>query len=171
MKFLTMLAIVLSAGVTAATAWDEPAGFRDIPWGSPLAVVKEKLAELNCGTICAGYLRIGQVRVFTVIGFETGGGMDHVSLSFPSGSFYQIKVAFVERYGEPTARRSETLQNRMGAKFENEVLEWNGEKVLIELQKYSSKLTDSRAIIQTAEARRARLERFREKVKEGKKDL
>lgn len=171
MKPLAILAIVLALLVEAVGAWDEPGGFRDIPWGSPPSVVKEKLPDLSCGKSCFGSLTIGQVRVFAMIEFETGGGMDFIYLSFPSSNFYQIKVAFVERYGEPTSRRSQTVQNRMGAQFENEILEWTGEKVVIDLQKYSSKLPDSRASIQTIEGRRARLERFREKVKEGKKDL
>ena len=172
MSHLAILVVVLPLLVAPVGAWDEPAAFRDIPWGSPPSFVKEKLPDLVCTKLCVGYLAIGQVRgVLTRIEFETGGGMDYVYLSFPSASFYQIKVAFVERYGEPTAQRSQDVQNRMGARFENEILEWNGEKVIINLQKYSSNLTDSRATIQTVEGRRARLERFREKVKEGKKDL
>jgi hypothetical protein len=38
-------------------------------------------------------------------------------------------------------------------------------------QQYGSKLTDSRTTIQTIEGRRARLERYRQKLQEGKKDL
>jgi len=99
------LALLLWGVAEPVNAWDEPSGFRDIPWGSPPAVAKEKLPDLSCAGRCSGYLTIGQVRVFTMIEFETGGGMDAVSLSFPSSNFYEIKVAFVERYGEPTARR------------------------------------------------------------------
>ena len=59
----------------------------------------------------------------------------------------------------------------MGAKFHNEILEWQGQKIFIKLEQYGSKLTDSWATIQTIEGRRARLERYREKLQEGKKDL
>jgi len=59
----------------------------------------------------------------------------------------------------------------MGAKFQNEILEWQGQKIFIKLEQYGSKLTDSWATIQTIEGRRARLERYREKLQEGKKDL
>ena len=165
------LALLLWGVAEPVDAWDEPSGFRDIPWGSPPAVAKEKLPDLSCAGRCSGHLTIGQVRVFTMIEFETGGGMDAVSLSFPSSNFYEIKVAFVERYGEPTARRTSIVQNRMGAKFQNEILEWQGQKIFIKLEQYGSKLTDSWATIQTIEGRRARLERYREKLQEGKKDL
>jgi hypothetical protein len=114
---------------------------------------------------------IGQVRVWTTIEFDLDRRMDSVVLLFPSANFYQIKTAFVERYGEPTERRTQEIQNRMGARFENELLEWKGEKVLIDLRRYSSRVTESNATIRTVEGWRARLERFREKAKEGKKDL
>jgi hypothetical protein len=169
----TLIALVLLFG-SSANAWNEPEGFRDIPWGSSPAFVKERLPGLSCGSSgrCLVTLQIGEVQSSVMFGFEAvDGGMDSVYLRFPSGSFYQMKVTFTERYGEPTSRKSQALQNQMGAKFENEILEWDGEKVRIRLAKYSSKLTDSDAIIETVEGYRARLEKFREKAKEGKKDL
>jgi hypothetical protein len=169
---LLVLMLMFSFLVGAAPAWDEPAGFRDIPWGAPPSLVKEKLPTLRCGQAdCSGRLMIGEVEVHATFEFLTGGGLDSVSLAFPSANFYQIKTAFLERYGEPTKRRSEALQNRMGEKFQNEILEWKGEKVLIDLHRYSSKVTASRATIGTVEGWQTRLDKSKEKAKEGKKDL
>jgi hypothetical protein len=176
-QFTKALALTLVLWVVAepVDAWDEPGGFRDVPWGSPLALVQEKLPELRCagGDVyadCTGTLIIGDVRVFTKIEFQAG-RMDYVYLSFPPADFYAIEVAFVGRYGEPTARRSDTVQNRMGATFQKDILEWQGEKIFIYLAKYGSTLTDSFAIIQTVERMRRALEDYRQKLQEGKKDL
>lgn len=111
MKALGILATVLSILAEPVGAWEEPIGFRNIPWGAPPSVVKEKLPDISCEEFCSGALTIGQVPVFGKIEFETRGGMDSISLSFRSRDFFQVKEAFVARYGEPTSRRSETIQN------------------------------------------------------------
>lgn len=165
---LALLSLVVS--VCIAWGWEEPAGFRDIPWGASPAQVKQKLPGLTCEKDCIGHLRIGDVRVIALIDFDTG-GMDLVSISFPSDSFYAIKVAFVERYGQPHAQRKETVQTKGGALYENEILEWNGTKVLISLKQYSGTVSESVGRIETVEGKRVRHERYREKAKAGKKDL
>lgn len=177
---LTFLVVIILT-ILPAVAWDEPDSFRNIPWGSPPSVVAEQLKgkdlyeKVSCygsggSSSCMGHVRIGDVRTFVYITFETG-GMDHVGLTFPSDAYPRMKIIFVDRYGPPTSSRSETLQNRMGAKYENEILEWTGEKVDIVLHRYGSKLTDSYARIETNESKRRRLEEAKKKLKEGKKDL
>lgn len=61
MRPFAILVIVFSFLAGPAGAWDEPVGFRDIPWGAPPALVKEKLPDLVCGKACFGSLTIGQV--------------------------------------------------------------------------------------------------------------
>jgi hypothetical protein len=167
------VALLWVVGPSVVRAWDEPTGFRDIPWGSSQETVRAQLPSLQCNERgCSGNLSIGEVRAYTAIRFsKSDGGMDTVVLLFPSKDFYQMKQAFLARYGEPTKRETPIFQNRMGARFENERLEWEGETVFIRLSQYASKLTDGSAIIQTAEARRRGFEEFREKAKSGKKDL
>jgi hypothetical protein len=164
--------------VGSAAAWEEPKGFRDIPWGSPPSVVaeqlkgKERFDSVSCYgiTSCNGYVSIADVRTFVHITFDTG-GMDHIGMIFPTGGFSKMKLIFIDRYGPPTSSRSEGVQNRMGAKYENEILEWTGETVNIRLSRYGSKLTDSSGTIETRAAAQNRREQFEKKVKEGKKDL
>jgi hypothetical protein len=172
-----MVLAVLAFCIGPARAWDEPDGFRNIPWGSPPSVVAEQLKGVDCydktsrgSPSCSTYVTIGDVRTFVYITFETG-GMDRVGLTFPSDAFPRMKIIFVDRYGPPTSSRSETVQNRMGAKYENEILEWAGEKIDIALHRYGSKLTDSYARIETNESKQRRLEEAKKKLKEGKKDL
>jgi hypothetical protein len=124
---------------------------------------------------------IGEVQAFVSIYFAgqgpgeglnaATGGMNRVILSFPSTDFYKMKAAFVGRYGEPTTRQKPTVQNRMGAQFENEKLAWDGERVVIRLDKYGSTLDKGFALIETVEGRRACLERLKDKAKSGEKDL
>ena len=132
-KSLVMLTMMFLIGAKVTSGWDEPAGFRDIPWGAPPATVKRALPDFSCSTTCSGHLMIGEIRVFTLIGFETG-GMNLVTLLFPANSFNKMKAIFIERYGQPLLHHNETVQNRMGAQFENEILEWNGQKVVILLK-------------------------------------
>jgi hypothetical protein len=164
-KTLTVLvgstfALLLAVGL--AIGWDEPSGFRDIPWGSPPAVVKEKLPDLSCGyrnQRCVGDLLIGIVHTQATFLFEPtemNPGLDMVTLYFPSEDFIRMKVAFVEKYGEPTSRRTETGQNLMGTQFENELLEWRGKEVVITLDKYGSRVAEGRAVLQTLEGQRIR---------------
>src|SRR5215510_8383560 len=145
---LTSFSFALLLSAPIVLAWNEPTGFRDIPWGSQPDVVRQRFPDFTCErdftvtpikSHCSGHLIIGAVRVFTVIHFETG-GMDTVSLLFTSEQFTQMKVTFIERYGQPTKTYTVPIQNAMGAQFINEILEWNGMKVLIRLEKYSTKI-------------------------------
>lgn len=86
MRRAIRLLVVLVIGIDFAWAWDEPAGFRGIPWGASSSQVKARIPELRCSQDCGGYLMIGEVRVYTLILFESG-GMDAVSLTFPIDSF------------------------------------------------------------------------------------
>ena len=39
---------ILLFGFRAASAWDEPSGFRGVPWGANVETVKEKIPEVSC---------------------------------------------------------------------------------------------------------------------------
>lgn len=38
-----------------------------------------------------------------------------------------MKDIFIVRYGQPSERGKKMVQSRMGAQFENEILDWYGE--------------------------------------------
>lgn len=154
-----------------AESW-EPAGFRGVPWGASRSAVKRRLpGAYDVADFCHAEIKIGQVPVSASILFGADDGMDYANLTFSSDSFDDIRVAFIARYGEPTIRQSRTVQNRMGAKFENEILSWYGKMVVIVLQKCPSKLTESLAGIGTVKGVFAHGNRREEELKKGKKDL
>ena len=143
--------VVLSA--TLGYAFNEPDGFRGIPWKSSEAVARERLPGLNCMTpkavkvwerLCfmVAPLPIGEVPVKLILGFK-GGAFEHVLLVFDAAKFGMMERIFIERYGEPTARAEREVQNRMGARYTNELRYWTGSSISITLQKYGSKLTES----------------------------
>jgi hypothetical protein len=52
------------------------------------------------------------------------GKLYKVTVLFPHGGFAAVSAAFLSKYGEPDARTSETLQNRLGAQFQSDNLVW-----------------------------------------------
>lgn len=178
-----VLASVLLVPLTfvSASAWNEPDGFRGVPWGTNRETVKEQmgLTNPNCfmasesttAYVCSGTITVGGVEATVGAGFSDADALISVVLFFESKDFDQMKAAFLERYGKPTSRETPTIQNRMGAKFEQERLLWTGTKVVISLSRYADSIDKGRAVITTAENLRAGGERSREKAKSGGKDL
>ena len=168
------LVLVLAAPVVA---WDEPAGFRDLPWGASAETIKEKIPELKCGernsigrSSCSGILKIGPVVVTAWLRLLPT-GFDSVTLGFPSDSFEALKQIFGERYGQPTDQRSIPVQSRVGARYENIILEWRGEKVVIELRRFGGTLREGGATIMTRASHDEELKKLQEQMQRGKKDL
>jgi hypothetical protein len=85
-----------------------------------METLKARLGRLmDCPNprLCIAVLEIGPTRPRVSIWFREG-GMDAVYLLFPTDDFDALRPIFVERYGKPTATRTEMVQNRMGAKSE-----------------------------------------------------
>jgi hypothetical protein len=151
--------------------WNEPIGFRDIPFGMSLVAVQALQTQLHCEkTSCSGQSQVGAVGVSILMDFLND-ALDAVTLSFDSQSFPTMKATFLERYGSPTHRKSTPVQNRFGAQHENEELEWSGSEVYIVLSRYGSRLDTSSASIRTQQGRAMELEKLRQQILKGKKDL
>lgn len=60
-----------------------------------------------------------------------------IRITFPSDSFYTIKIAMTGKWGTPAKIEIQTLQNRMGAKFDGEVVIWNNGISEIQLIQYN----------------------------------
>lgn len=166
-----IIAVLLLASVGDGDAFSEPDGFRGIKWGATVEEAKATIVGLGCGArTCFGDLDIAGQTVTAMLDFRDG-GLYSVYLRFGSSRFGDLKPVFVERYGEPTPRRSEMVQHNVGAKLENEILEWSGEKVYIRLQRYTGKLRGGSARIMTQAGRAEELRKFHEQLKRGKNDL
>ena len=77
----------------------------------------------------------------------------------------------MERYGRPTQERDEIVQNRMGAKFDNRIVTWEGPRVVITAQRYGPDLTQGYATLQTQEEMKESARLYRERLKGAGKGL
>jgi hypothetical protein len=138
-----------------------------------METLKARLGRLmDCPNprLCIAVLEIGPTRPRVSIWFREG-GMDAVYLLFPTDDFDALRPIFVERYGKPTATRTEMVQNRMGAKFRNEILEWTGQRAYVFLRRYSDELTEGLGAIGTKAGLEAHEKERKQQTEKGKKDL
>jgi hypothetical protein len=66
-----------------------------------------------------------------------------VSISFHVNLYQRILGALVTKYGKPDDTKTEEVQNKMGAKFDNEISSWNVSGVTLTINKYGDDLTKS----------------------------
>jgi hypothetical protein len=149
------LALVMIGGAEWAFGWDEPKGFRDVPWGASVEEVQRKIPDLTCTDVkCAGWIWVGNIRMGVFI--DNGGeGFDNVGLSFRPDEFDKVRDIFVERYGRPTSSSAN-------------IVTWNGQRVLISLMNGGGIAAVS---ITTLDYERRRAEKRHEEAKKAKKDL
>lgn len=172
-----VMGVVLAA--TNVFAWNEPTGFRDVPFGSSEEQLRQNIPAMSCGgeTLgflperrCSGYLNIGQVEIYTQFGFRNG-GLSRVSFFFRSKDFSSIETAFTAKYGQPTGVEEQNISTRGGLQALNRTLHWRGTKITIRLERYTGSLNDSSGDIETVEEEREQQRRFDEQEKAGAKDL
>lgn len=110
---LLLTAILAGLPSIPAFAFNDPGGFRGIPWGTTLDQFKAKLEIGSCMDTrdgpgigdygCRGMLTIGPVRVEAWYKFRTGQFVQ-VLLSFAASDFSTMQRIFIARYGPPTSR-------------------------------------------------------------------
>jgi hypothetical protein len=76
--------------------------------------------------------------------------------AFASDDYADVRTAFVGKYGPPTRSVTSTVQNRMGASFEQEVLTWDGPNVYIALNRFGSNVTEGVFVVSTQSYRQAK---------------
>jgi hypothetical protein len=179
MKALMFILSSLVMG-SMAYAWNEPTGFRDIPWGSTEQVLEAKLkAAIVCRNrshdalperVCEGHTTIGPVPVTGGFWFRSGRFVG-VSLRFYPKDFFVIEESFVQRYGSPTSVNVEPIKTREGQQETNRTVEWIGSNARIYLQKYGSVDAGSLADIATMAEHEERVKRKLQEIEQGAKDL
>ncbi len=147
--FVMMVAVLLAAA--PALAWNEPADFRGVRWGASVEEAKATIPDLACvplmGT-CREFFEIGPARVYAFWAFRNG-GFDQVNLTFESPQYDEVRAMFTERYGEPTARRTEAIALDSATTLENEILEWTGDTIYAELRRFVKGIDRGAATIRT----------------------
>src|SRR6267142_713495 len=109
--------VLVSGGIASKTlAFNEPEGFRGVPWGTTeeelLARLRIDGAQISCGDYppdghwiaeraCNGAFLLDNIRLKATYGFRAG-KFTRVFLQFPSNDFNRIAAIFVERYGAST---------------------------------------------------------------------
>jgi hypothetical protein len=133
---LSFLIGIISAGVVSTTlAFDEPDGFRGVPWG---ASENEMLGKIGAGMECASYsesrralfgdrfcsrvFRLGPVSTKVMYSFRAD-RFTRAQMSFASQDFDQVAAILIERYGPPTSDSQQPNKDR--------TLMWAGPNILI----------------------------------------
>ena len=179
---IALLALVtpLTLLGTYALAWNEPDGFRGVPWGSSREELRLHFQQAGDDVTCVATalgcnsprLSIGPVPVRAFYLFTPGADKFEVALlTFASTHYAALRTIFQERYGAPSNVREKPLQDRTGATVTNETALWVGERVTISLSRYGSKLDQGRAWIGLKAALDRHIEESQKALKKGKDDL
>ena len=98
------------------------------------------------------------------------GKLESISIAFDEKHFSQVAAALAEKYGQGNMK-SETLQNRMGATFENRILSWRRGEATLEAKRYSGKIDTSSVMYGSDFALQEFTRRRKTSVKDSTKDL
>jgi hypothetical protein len=169
---MTRLAALLVAlwVPSAVLAFNEPDGFRGVPWGATEEQMRSSVSiEQACSDYSSGFkylgdrycpalLSLGTVRVRAVYSFRAN-RLTRVGIHFASKDFDQLANIFVERYGAPTYRDRDRLA-------------WDGKRTSVVLYRYlDNNPTRGHATI-TTNAETETMKRLREQqTKDAAKDL
>jgi len=141
--------------------FNEPDGFRGLPWGASEQAAATKIDKDFCEAYpdnerfrgdrwCVQAFELGAIRISAIYKFRRNHFV-RVDLRFESNRFAEVLSIFVERYGRPTSEQRQMVQNRMGAQFENHIVTWEGPKIVINAQRYGADLNEGSATLQTQE--------------------
>jgi hypothetical protein len=110
------------------------------------------IPSVKCGAgsgamqVCNGWTSAAGISAMCNAVITGSGHVIRISLSIPSDFFDTAAQGAIQKYGKPTNTTSSTVQNRMGASFQNTTLVWGDEKgSYIMMAKYGS--TIDRGII------------------------
>lgn len=66
-----------------------------------------------------------------------------ISLRTWADDYETVRAMLIERYGKPILISTETVKTKIGASFQNEKLVWEGERVVLRLNRYSDTIDKS----------------------------
>jgi hypothetical protein len=163
--------IALSAAAQAAFA-QPPLEFKGLPLGSSVDQAKQHFAALECrpstgaaelgDTVCFSLARIGcpvggceKPTLATYAGVDLelavlhfgGDRLLSVSMRYKPEVADQIIEAITLKHGKPTADTRTTVQNRMGAAFEQREATWDTPGGRLKVSRYAGRVTSGLASI------------------------
>lgn len=179
MRAITFLGLICAC--TSVLAQSEPFEFKGIALGSDIAAIESSsrfscrdpnspIADRTCSLRYGEKETIAGAPVNTLLLHFYGGKLHAISISFEAKNFSQVADALKEKYGEAVFK-TEEIQNRMGATFENRIYTWRRPEAILEAKRFSSKIDTSSAFFRTDFALQEFTRRRGSSVKEKAKDL
>jgi hypothetical protein len=155
--------------------------FKGIALGSAIATIEDTgrfscrdpgspIADRICSLKFNERETIAGVPIRVLALYYYSGKLETISIAFDEKYFSQVAPALSEKYGQGTVR-SETLQNRMGATFENRILSWRRGQATLEVKRYSGKFDTSAVMYRSDFALQEFARRRKTSVKDTSKDL
>jgi hypothetical protein len=158
--------------------WNEPTEFRGLPWGAPVAEMKNKFNGTYCkehednvngDAICKADFTVGEIPVTGYFNFRKG--FTRVVLQYNPKDFGRLMAIFQEKYGLPTKKEEKEVSTRNGLKYINVRYAWLGSKVEIKAVKYDKNISESRASIWLLSDKAVAYEKYDQSAKQAADDL
>lgn len=186
MKLLAAIAVLSACCVHAA----EPLTLKELMLGDSEEVLRAAYPEIKCTNVnrpvektppdrrCDIFLMHGTLGYgeLLLIGDETAelttllytnDQLGEVSFYMGSGSFDRIVSSLRAKYGPPSSRSTERVQNQMGAQFMNEIVRWQRNGQIIEAEKYYQRIDRMMLSLYSLEFRREEARQQRQAVKKA----
>ena len=104
--------------------------------------IRANRAEQTCARLFGG--KIGNANVSPLVALFENGKLDSVIGGADVSEFRELADAFAAKYGEPDKTEETTVQNRMGAEFEQVTMKWQFSDGVLVLQARGSTIDESR---------------------------
>lgn len=140
-------------------AWpQEPKEFRGLSFGATEREVSSKLKldpAIACLAIeeqrtCIHHGSLGDVKTSEIYTFDED-RLVQIHISFKPHQHPLLRDLFVERYGKAADTWTEPFETVGGGDHTNEIHVWNGDNVVIQIEKFGPSTQESTAVIATRE--------------------
>jgi hypothetical protein len=189
----TLLFVALCA--SAASAQTPPLELKGIQIGEPLSKVKDVFPGASCGeTYCwvrteseiskrcaltdtkcrsdaSKDLMFGPVYAREYWFYPRDGNIGRIKAIFGAPQTAKLILALQEKYGPPTSDAVETVTNRMGAKFDNRIVNWTRTDGTINVTQRGYDVEFGTAVIEAAGYSQAESAKEAKEIKDSAKRL
>jgi hypothetical protein len=145
----------------------EPEDFKGLKFGMTVEEVRKIMpfGQYACSSLSTGYLcRFASDPFVFWFNFENG-KLATVNGDFDPAMFGLLEEAFVSKYGKPQKAENSTIQNRMGAAFDQREITWAGNVFAISLHRYGAKVTEGLLVVESTQAVLRRQKQLEDKTK------
>lgn len=156
-------AVIAATCASASAQWaKEPTTFFGLPLGQPIELKSIPVCDLTWNPaetsvkVCARTFADGLVVLsgFPLPQITKGyaslwdGKVSLMNVKMEQADYGALRDMLIERYGKPTKTEARTVQNRMGVKFSDERVTWEGQHVRLRLIERDDRVDTSAIIIE-----------------------